>query len=76
MQRNFMEKRRRRPSYLMPLLFFVLEMVLMWLSVSLLNWDTNMKEWNVYTYPIPVIWIIFSITKFFSVLRRQKVHHE
>jgi len=76
MQRNFMEKRRRRPSYLMPLLFFVLEMVLMWLSVSLLNWDTNMKEWSVYTYPIPIIWIIFSITKFFSVLRRQKVHHE
>jgi len=76
MQRNFMEKRRRRPSYLIPILFFMLEILLVWLVISLLNWDLNILQWNVYTYAIALAWIIFSIIKLMIVLKRQKAPYE
>jgi len=76
MQRNFMEKRRRRPSYLVPLLFFLLELTMMWLTLSLLNWNMNILEWNVYTYLAAAVWIAFSSIKLGIVLKRQNVSYE
>lgn len=71
-----MEKRRKRPSYLIPILFFILELILMWLTLSLFNWDTDIKKWHVYTFPVALIWIIFSSIKLNIVLKRQHLHHE
>ncbi len=72
MQRTFMEKRRRRPSYVVPILFFLLEGVMMWLLLSLFNWDFNPLTWNIYAYPISALWIAFSGIKLLIVLKRQK----
>jgi len=72
MQRNFIEKRRRRPSYIVPLIFFGLELLLMFLLISLFNWEINPLQWNVYSYPIFLIWIIYISAKLYLVLRRQK----
>jgi len=73
MQRNFMEKRRKRPSYLVPIVFSVLEIIVMWLLLSLFNWAINPTKWNVYAYVVMGIWVIFSSIKLSIVLKRQKV---
>lgn len=73
MQRRFVEKRRRRPSYIVPALFFLLEMTMMWLVISLFNWDLNPLRWDVYAFPFALLWIAFSSIKLFIVLKRQRV---
>jgi len=76
MQRNFMEKRRRHPSLFVPFAFFLMELVMMWLLLSLFNWDTNPLEWNVYAYGVYALWVIFSSIKLKIVLKRQKVAND
>ncbi len=72
MQRTFMEKRRRRPSYVIPSLFFLLEITMMWLLASLFNWDFNPLNWNIYAYPVIFLWMAFISIKLSIVLKRQK----
>ena len=76
MQRNFMEKRRKRPSFTVPVIFSLMEVVMMWLLLSLFNWEINPLEWNVYAYGVAVVWIIFSSVKLSIVLKRQKAGHD
>jgi len=73
MQRSFMEKRRKEPSYLVPIAFSAMELLMMWLLLSLFNWDINPLNWNVYAYGVTLVWIIFSGVKLSIVLNRQKV---
>jgi len=73
MQRNFMEKRRKRPSYLVPVTFFSLEMILMYLVMSLINWDLDSYQWHIYTYPFVIIWFIYCSLKLYFVLKRQNI---
>ncbi len=76
MIRRFIEKRRKNPSYAIPILFFSLELILMWLVLGIFNWTLDIQQWHTYTYPISVIWIIFSGAKLVFVLKRQKQHHD
>jgi len=76
MQRNFMEKRRRRPSHLVPFAFFLMEALMMWLLLSLFNWDTNPLEWSVYAYGVYALWFIFISIKLSIVLKRQKAAND
>lgn len=76
MQRNFMEKRRKRPSFLVPLAFFLMEAIMMWLLLSLFNWDINPLEWNVYAYGVYFVWLVFISIKFSIVLKRQKAAND
>lgn len=66
-----MEKRRRRPSFSVPILFLSLEIILMYLVMSLFNWDMDFFKWHIYTYPFVVIWLIYSSLKLYFVLKRQ-----
>jgi hypothetical protein len=76
MLRNFIEKRRKRPSYFIPILFFCLELILMWLVLGIFNWNLDIAQWHTFTYPVSVIWIIFSSAKLVFVLKRQKRHYD
>jgi hypothetical protein len=67
-----MEKRRKRPSYLVPIMFFVLEMLMMWLLLGLFNWTLYPDQWNGYSFIFVILWIIFSSVKLRIVLKRQK----
>ena len=75
MQRNFIEKRRRRPSYSVPLLFYILEIALMYLLLSLFNWSVSVFQWNMYSYIIAFVWLLYSSLKLYFVLKRQKSPH-
>ncbi len=76
MLRTFIEKRRKRPSYVIPLLFFLLEMVLMWLLIGIFNWNLDITQWHTISFVVVAIWIIFSSIKLTIVLKRQKIHHD
>lgn len=76
MLRRFIEKRRKNPSYAIPVLFFCLELILMWLVLGIFNWTLDITQWHTYTYPVSLIWIIFSTAKLFFVLKRQKQYHD
>lgn len=76
MLRNFIEKRRKRPSYIIPILFFCLELILMWLVLGIFNWNLDISQWHPYTYPVSVFWIIFSSAKLFFVFKRQKQYYD
>jgi hypothetical protein len=76
MQRNFVEKRRKRPSYAMPFLYFFLEMVLMYLTLALLNWNLILTQWSPYSFLVVVLWLLFSSAKLRIVLKRQKTHYD
>ncbi|PHR58511.1 MAG: hypothetical protein COA44_03445 [Arcobacter sp.] len=71
-----MEKRRKRPSYLVPIAFSLMEIMMMWLLLSLFNWAINPLEWNVYAYGVTIIWILFSSVKLSFVLKRQNVQYD
>jgi len=76
MLRTFIEKRRKKPSYIIPFLFFCLELVLMWLVVGIFNWDLDIRQWHNLSFLVAIIWIIFSSVKLAIVLKRQKMHHD
>jgi len=76
MQRNFLEKRRKKPSYTVPFFYFSLEGVLMYLLLSLFNWDMNFTTWNFYAYLIALVWLGYSSLKLYFVLKRQKMHYD
>jgi len=76
MQRSFMERRRKKPSYIVPIVFFLLEMLMLWLLMSLFNWNIDMSEWNVYTIIPSIIWIIFSSAKLYFIFKRQTHSYE
>lgn len=76
MLRTFIEKRRKRPSYVIPFLFFFLEMVLMWLLIGIFNWSLDITQWHTVSFAVAAVWIIFSSVKLAIVLKRQKMHHD
>ena len=76
MRRNFTEKRRREPSLAIPILFFCLELILMWLVLGLFNWNLDVSNWHNYTYPVALLWALFSVAKLLIVLKRQKKHYD
>ncbi len=71
-----MEKRRKRPSYIIPIIFFLLELILMWLTLSLFNWDLDISKWHIYAYPVVLIWVTISAVKLNIVLKRQHLFNE
>jgi len=75
MLRNFTEKRRKQPSLSIPIIYLCLEILLMHLLLSLFNWNLDLLEWNIYSYPIFIMWILFSAIKLSIVLKRQKMRH-
>ena len=71
-----MEKRRKRPSYFIPIVYFLMEVLMMWLLIGLFNWSLYPDQWNIYSLIILMFWIIFSSVKLRIVLKRQKAVHD
>ncbi len=76
MLRRFIEKRRKNPSYVIPILFFCLELILMWLVLGIFNWTLDIAQWQTLTYIIALMWIVFSGAKLVFVFKRQKQHYD
>ena len=76
MQRNFLEKRRKTPSYTIPIIFFLLEIVLLWLTIGLFSWELDVYKWSIFAYIVAAAWLAFSAMKLRIVLKRQKSAHD
>lgn len=72
MQRSFTERRKRRSSYAVPLLYFLLELVMMWLVIALFSWDLDIRHWGLYAYAGLALWLSYSSLKLAIVIKRQK----
>ncbi len=72
MQRNFTEKRKRRSSYAVPVIYFLLELIVIWLVISLFNWDIDIRRWGLYSYIGLALWLSYSSLKLYIVIKRQK----
>ncbi len=63
---------RRRKRKFIPAIYFVAEVVLSWLILSLIQLDFNLFEWSAWSFIIFTISVIYSTFKTIHVYRRQK----
>lgn len=64
-------KRRRRPSYTMPIFFAGLEGLLIVIVFSILEGSLNIKEWGLLSYSFGTIWLFYTLYKTNKVLNRE-----
>lgn len=76
MQRHFTEKRKKRSSYAVPIIYFLLEIILMWLVIGLFNWNLDVRKWNIFSYEALALWLAYSSFKFYLVIKRQKISRD
>lgn len=69
---HFIERRRGKPSYVIPIIFFVLEFIIGWLTISLMQWSYILSDWSIFGVMGIMSWSIFIIYKLVRVLKRQK----
>ncbi len=70
-----MEKRKQRKSAIVPIVFFLLELIMIWLTLSLFNWDLYLQNWNIYSYPVALLWLAIIGFKLKIVVKRQKAYN-
>jgi len=63
---------RRRKRMLIPAIYFVAEVVLAWLILSLIQLNFNFTEWSIWGLLIFIISVLYSTFKTIHVYRRQK----
>ena len=68
------ERRRKKPSYILPFLFEILELALIWVVFGIYEGTFNIMEWGMLSYSLSAAWFIFSIYKLNRVLDRQTRH--
>lgn len=68
------EKRRKNPSYAIPFLYEILEIMLIWIVFGLLEGSINIFTWSIYSYIVSGAWFIYTIYKLRRVLMRQTIH--
>ncbi len=70
------ERRRNKPSLMMPLVFMSLEIVMAWLILGIVEWNMNFLMWDKLTYAGALLWLFYLITKLMRVLSRQHSHNQ
>ena len=63
---------RRRKRKFIPAIYFIAEVVLAWLILSLIQLNFNLFEWDVWWFLIFIISVLYSTFKTIHVYRRQK----
>lgn len=68
------EKRRKEPSYAVPFLYEILEIILIWVVFSLIEGSINIFIWSIFSYFVASTWFLYTIYKLRRVLMRQTLH--
>jgi len=63
---------RRKKRMFVPTIYFIAEIVLAWLALSLIQLNFNMKSWAIWSLIIFVGVFIYGLTKTIHVYKRQK----
>ena len=67
---------RRKKRYIMPIVYFVLELTLAWLILALVNVNFVMSHWNNFSYAALLLVSGYSLFKMYKVFDRQKNYKE
>jgi len=68
------ERRRRR--MITPIIYFLAEVVSLWLVLVLIQVNFNVLEWNFWAIVVYALGILYSIIKTVNVYQRQKDYSE
>jgi len=63
---------RRKKRMVIPTIYFIAEVVLVWLILSLIQLNFNIKGWAIWSLVIFAGAFIYGLTKTIHVYRRQK----
>ncbi|HHH19857.1 MAG TPA: hypothetical protein ENK86_05045 [Campylobacterales bacterium] len=67
---------RRRKRLFTPLIYCILEIILAWLILSLINVDFSLIHWHSVSYLIFAIAVSYSLFRMYNVYQRQKAYKE
>ena len=67
---------RRKKRLFIPTLYFIMEMVLIWLVLSLIQLKFDFRDWALWSLVIFVLFGIYSFSKTLQVYIRQKNYKE
>ncbi len=67
---------RRRKRKFIPAIYFIAEVVLAWLILSLIQLNFNLFEWSIWSLFIFILSVLYSTFKTIHVYRRQKNYPE
>jgi len=68
------EKRRKTPSYTIPFIYEILELMLIWIVVGILEGSLDVLTWGPPSYFLSFIWMGYTVSKLMKVLKRQHEH--
>ncbi len=69
------DQRRKKPSYLIPFLFEVLELIMIWTVFAIVETSLDITQWSSLSYGLTLICFFYTIYKLQKVLSRQNLHH-
>jgi len=70
------EGERRRKRMVIPIIYFLAEVVLFWLIFTLIEMNFNVIQWSLYSIAIFVVGLFYSIFKTVHIYRRQKEYSD
>ena len=57
------EYRRQTLSYTIPFLYVFFEILLIWISISIIERSINILTWTLLSYLISIIWVLYTFSK-------------
>jgi L-asparagine transporter-like permease len=69
-------RERRKKRMIVPVIYLILEMVFIWLVLSLIQLKFDFREWAIWSMVIFIIWGVYAFSKTWDVYNRQKNYKE
>jgi membrane protein YdbS with pleckstrin-like domain len=70
--RNIRDSERRKKRLIVPAFYFLVEMTLMWLILSLIQLKFNLFTWDTWAIFVFVLVVLYGIAKTIHIYKRQK----
>jgi len=65
-------RERRKKRFITPVLYFIAEMVFIWLVLSLIQLNLDIRSWAIWSYILFAIFGFYSLAKTLHIYHRQK----
>lgn len=69
-------KERRKKRVFTPFIYFILELILIWLVFVIIEVSYNPLDWDLWTYILSLIGIAYSFMRMLNIYDRQKNYGE
>ena len=64
-------KRRKEPSFIVPFIFELLEMIMIWIVFGVIEGTLDIMQWSLNSYILSSLWSLYTLYKLKKILRRQ-----